>query len=182
MEKGIVKFLNKYRWKFLDSLSLLISKIAFLSSLWILVIILALIIDLQSGIRLFIEIVIVFIIHYVISECIIKHGAKRFSLIRTRPYIAFPEEIRMIGKNFSDSSFPSSHVSSVIGGLIVVYAAFPSAWPALVVFAILLSLSRLYNGMHYPTDVLAGIILGFIYGFLTLIIAPEFLRIFNLIV
>lgn len=163
-EKKIVIFLNQLHWKWLDFVSDVISNIKFLAMLWIGIIAYAMIVDLKFGIELMLKLLAVFAVHYLISELIIKHGAKRLKIKRTRPYAKYPSEIRAIGHNFSDSSFPSSHVSSVVGGLVILYAAFPFAWPALIVFAILLALSRLHNGMHYPTDILAGVVLGLAYG------------------
>ncbi|EKE12034.1 MAG: hypothetical protein ACD_14C00037G0004 [uncultured bacterium] len=164
VEKKIVIFLNKLHWVPLDFASKIISNIAFLSVLWFAVIIFAMSIDFSFGLDIFVKLIMVFILHYIISEGIIKHGAKKLSLQRIRPYVAFPKEIRGIGRNFSDSSFPSSHMASVTGGLVILFSAFPVVWPALLAFAVLLAFSRLHNGMHYPSDILAGIFLGLMYG------------------
>ena len=43
----------------------------------------------------------------------------------------------------------------------VYYKAFPGKWgKAAMVLAVLIALSRLYVGVHYPTDVLAGALVG----------------------
>lgn len=172
IEKNIVIFLSKLRWKPFDLVSELISNIKFLVFGWLLIIAYIANISLDLGVSVAIELILVFAIHYIVSEGIIKFGAKKFSLARIRPYVAYPDEIKGMGRNFSDSSFPSSHMASVTGGLIVLYAAFPSAVIALIVFGLLLALSRLHNGMHYPSDILAGVILGFIYGLTALAIYP----------
>ena len=164
MEKNIVIFLSRLHWPPLDWASETISNIRFLTILWLAVIAYAMSINFASGFRLMLELGLLFVIHYIVSEGIIKHGAKKFSIIRHRPYVAYPKEIRGIGHNFSDSSFPSSHMASVTGGLVILYSTFPMAWPALLAFGILLAFSRLHNGMHYPSDILAGIMLGIIYG------------------
>jgi membrane-associated phospholipid phosphatase len=60
-------------------------------------------------------------------------------------------------------SFPSAHASTsfAAAGL---YARLGLPAPALYALAVKLSLSRLYLGVHYPSDVLAGALLGAIVG------------------
>ena len=178
-EKKIVLYLNRSRSESLDKISEFVSSVKVLFLGWVIFIAFMMTVDFQEGLKLFFELALVFAIHYFFSELIIKYGSKKMLLIRKRPYVQFPGEIRGIGHNFSDSSFPSSHMASVTGGLIVLNSFFPIFWPLFVLFAVVLGLSRLYNGMHYPSDILAGIILGFIYGFTTLDVYPylvEFTR------
>jgi undecaprenyl-diphosphatase len=167
-EKDIVIFFNRFQIKWLDFISEAISNISFLTFLWSLVIVFFMISNFSFGFEIMLKLALVFVVHYIISEGIIKYGSKKFFLPRQRPYVAYPKEIRGIGRNFSDSSFPSSHMSSVTGGLIVIYTAYPDAWPALLIFGLMLAFSRLHNGMHYPSDILAGIILGYGYGWMAL--------------
>ena len=69
------------------------------------------------------------------------------------------------------SSFPSGHTAASvalfgsIAALVVLYGA-RAAWRRLaitvaILFPIVVAASRLYRGMHYPTDVLGGALLGF---------------------
>ena len=60
-----------------------------------------------------------------------------------------------------DWSFPSGHTGSVFAVAAVMAAWMPKRWgiPA-ILLSILIALSRLYVGVHYPTDVLAGMIIG----------------------
>ncbi len=68
------------------------------------------------------------------------------------------------------SSFPSGHTAAAIclyGGIALVCAALASRrwlrrlfWTVAVVFPLLVAAGRLYRGMHFPTDVLAGGLLG----------------------
>ena len=58
-------------------------------------------------------------------------------------------------------SFPSGHTCASFACAGVYYKAFPGKWgKAAMVLAVLIALSRLYVGVHYPTDVLAGALVG----------------------
>ncbi|WP_286946521.1 phosphatase PAP2 family protein [Acetobacterium sp. UBA5834] len=78
---------------------------------------------------------------------------------RPRPYTLY--EIDMLLPVQTDFSFPSGHSSSVFA---FVWAYFITRKDRMrwifVTFALLVCFSRLYLFVHYPTDVLAGIIIG----------------------
>ena len=77
-----------------------------------------------------------------------------------RPCRTLPN-IAVIGKCGKSSSFPSDHAvaaGAVIVGLILVSRGL-LAWIG-VIAALLIAFSRLYLGVHYPHDTLAGLALG----------------------
>ena len=57
-------------------------------------------------------------------------------------------------------SFPSAHAALTAATAAVVSRTHPWLGGALGIFALLVGLSRLYVGVHYPVDVLAGFIIG----------------------
>ncbi|MBF1360714.1 MAG: phosphatase PAP2 family protein [Mogibacterium diversum] len=79
---------------------------------------------------------------------------------RTRPYEVFNGVQRLIGKQH-DASFPSGHSASSFAAAMCIYLNGPKKYgiPALLL-ALLIALSRLYVGVHYPGDVIAGAIIG----------------------
>ena len=84
----------------------------------------------------------------------IKHG-----LQRPRPYLAITDLHVLVGKGNS-GSMPSSHAANWFAATMVLFIYYRrSAW-VMLPGAILVSFSRVYNGVHYPSDVLAGAILG----------------------
>ncbi|MGB2696568.1 MAG: phosphatase PAP2 family protein [Candidatus Zixiibacteriota bacterium] len=59
-------------------------------------------------------------------------------------------------------SFPSAHASNLFASATLLCRSYKSFTPVFLVIAFLVSFSRIYVGVHYPFDVLAGGILGFI--------------------
>lgn len=85
---------------------------------------------------------------------------------RTRPYEAFDAVQRLIGKQH-DASFPSGHAASSFAAAMSFYIYFPKkiGIPALIL-ATGIALSRLYVGVHYPGDALAGAFIGSLFAWL----------------
>lgn len=79
---------------------------------------------------------------------------------RIRPYETVEGLSRIIEAQ-ADLSFPSGHAGSSFAAAVAIYLSCPRriGIPALVLAA-LISLSRLYVGVHYPTDVICGALIG----------------------
>jgi HAD superfamily hydrolase (TIGR01549 family) len=74
------------------------------------------------------------------------------------------------------SSFPSSHTScafgiAVAGGILATRRRKWGVVAALYIWATLVGLSRIYRGVHWPTDVLGGALIGIVGGCIAVIIA-----------
>ena len=85
---------------------------------------------------------------------------------RTRPYDAMTSLICIIEAQ-SDYSFPSGHSAASFAAGVSFFRFLPKAYgiPA-IVLAVLIAFSRLYVGIHYPTDVIAGVISGILMSFI----------------
>ncbi|MBQ8039819.1 MAG: phosphatase PAP2 family protein [Lachnospiraceae bacterium] len=79
---------------------------------------------------------------------------------RPRPY-RMMEELTILIPEPGEYSFPSGHTSSSFAAGVVLYLMLPKKYgiPAMVL-AFLIGISRLYVGVHYPTDVLGGMVMG----------------------
>jgi undecaprenyl-diphosphatase len=69
-----------------------------------------------------------------------------------------------LGPPTSTQSFPSGHSATAFACATVLASLAPRWRVPFFVLAALIALSRLYNGVHYPTDVLAGSVLGILVG------------------
>ncbi|MCS6919412.1 MAG: phosphatase PAP2 family protein [Fimbriimonadales bacterium] len=82
---------------------------------------------------------------------------------RERPCVALP--IDAITGDLTSGSFPSAHSANMAAVLGVATAVWGrKAFLYLFWLPVLVGLSRVYIGVHYPSDVLAGWTLGFVYG------------------
>ncbi len=85
---------------------------------------------------------------------------------RTRPYEVIQGLVPLVKKP-TDFSFPSGHTGSSFASACVLYRHLPRpAGTLALVLAVLISLSRLYVGVHYPSDVLVGMVNGIWISFL----------------
>ena len=90
---------------------------------------------------------------------ILCNGILKNLVARTRP-CDVNKSIQLLIKRPWDYSFPSGHTSASFAAATAIYAIDRRWGAAAYVLAALIGFSRLYLGVHFPTDVLAGAVVG----------------------
>ncbi|MDP3991135.1 MAG: phosphatase PAP2 family protein [Candidatus Nealsonbacteria bacterium] len=88
----------------------------------------------------------------------------RFFWPRVRPFVE--NSVNLLIKESSSSSFPSGHAAFSFALSFVVYQYNKKAGALFFVASFLIAVSRVFVGIHWPSDVLAGAVVGIFSGWL----------------
>lgn len=91
---------------------------------------------------------------------------------RDRPFLTF-DKTRVIGRREKGDSFPSGHTTQIFFLTTLFVQSFQLEMVesiALYAVAALVGFTRIYLGAHYPRDVIAGVVLGSVWGILAILI------------
>lgn len=83
--------------------------------------------------------------------------------LRPRPY-EVRQDIQLTGTALDKFSFPSGHTLHAVVFAFVGVSYYPTLIILLLPFTLLVAISRVVLGLHYPSDVLAGAMLGLFIG------------------
>ncbi|MUG31824.1 phosphatase PAP2 family protein [Psychrobacter sanguinis] len=84
----------------------------------------------------------------------------KIKTVRPRPYQV--HQVIVLGERPLDVfSFPSGHTLQAVLFSATLGSYFPQLLPVMMLFALLVALSRMVLGLHYPTDVLIGGAIGY---------------------
>ena len=93
------------------------------------------------------------------AVCTCCYKMVKHTTVRHRPFEVNP--LVSAGATVLDRfSFPSGHTLHAVGFTTIALAYFPALWVLLVPFTVVTAISRVALGLHYPSDVLAGAVLG----------------------
>ncbi len=87
----------------------------------------------------------------------------RFFIVRARPYLAHDGVNQLILKG-GEPSFPSGHTAPILAVGVVLLKFNKTVGWLVIVLAILVGLSRVVAGVHYPSDILGGALVGWLCG------------------
>lgn len=94
----------------------------------------------------------------ILAELFIK--ITHIFFFEARPYVMF--NLTPLIKHIPDAAFPSEH-TTVMATIALAYLFCKSKFsPLFLLFMLWVGLARIYVGVHYPLDILGGIIYGFI--------------------
>lgn len=165
-------FQDSVRTDFLDPIVKVITHLGDKGAFWILLTLALLIYPNRKGRRIGFMCGVSMVIGLLVTNLVIKNWVARI-----RPYeldnVLF-QNLKLIIAKADDWSFPSGHTTNSLACSWVLFRKAPKKWgiPALVL-AILIALSRLYVGIHYPTDVLGGAVIGIGSACLSMWLVPK---------
>ena len=150
------------RWKFLNRIMYFFSRIGD-GFIYPFIAVPVLIFDVSAALRLIAASLIAFLIE-ISSYKVLKNKIKRI-----RPFESIME-ISSLVKPPDKFSFPSGHTAAGFVIATILSAFYPYLSIPSYTNASLIGFSRIYNGVHYPGDVLAGAFMGIVSGHIGLIV------------
>ena len=98
-----------------------------------------------------------------VLELLLCNGLLKPLIARPRPF-----EVAGVGDLLvappGDFSFPSGHTGASFACAAALFFSHSRLWVPALVLAVVMGLTRLYLYVHYPTDVLGGVVLGIFTG------------------
>ena len=161
MEFQILDFIQEHiRCGFLDAI---LPWITYLGSGYVILVIAIALIAIKKTRKIGIESMVSFLIMLIVLNLILKN-----LVARDRPCWS-NDTIDMLVKVPKDYSFPSGHSAVAAIMAIIVTANNKKAGIPVIILALTVMFSRLYLYVHFPTDVLAGALIGFAIAFSVLL-------------
>ena len=149
----IFQWLRTHNWPALDVVMAGFSDIARGSIIWAaLAVLIALVRPGRwpAAVQVFLAIVVAFLLTDYVAKPLFNRG---------RPYES-DASTRVFGYKPTTRSFPSGHAAGAIAGAYSLARLAPEARAIFWMLAALVAISRVYLGVHYPADVIAGALMG----------------------
>jgi len=102
-----------------------------------------------------------------VLSILIAKGLKMV-VARPRPFELYPFINNLVSA--TSSSFPSGHTTLLFAALPLLFLAYPKQKWLFFIIALILALSRVYLGVHYVSDILAGMFVGLISSMIILLV------------
>ena len=111
-------------------------------------------------------------------EVLCCNGILKPFVARTRP-CDVNTAIQLFVPHPSDYSFPSGHTGAAFAATSALFFSKNRIWIPALILAMLIGFTRLYLYVHYPSDVLAGALLGIMLGWIGNVLTKMTGRYFN---
>jgi len=134
-----------------DAVMTFISRSADVSFVWILLSVIFLL-DKRTR-RMGLLVLMTIPLCYILNDLVLKE-----IFMTPRPFTANTEYLPLV--DASGYSFPSGHTSSSFASAVMIFLHNKRAGAAALAYAALVAFSRLYTYVHFPSDVIAGALLG----------------------
>ncbi len=90
----------------------------------------------------------------------------RYFFPRTRPFVE--NHVNLLLNKINESSFPSGHAAFYFALSTVIYSYNKRAGIFFFIASFLIAISRVFVGVHWPLDIIAGVLVGVLSGWLIL--------------
>ena len=167
MNLSIFYFINHHRLAILDIFSTILSNFFFLLAILFVLYWILYKKRRQNFVPTLLATALILLIHLFTTEIFLKNY-----FYSPRPY-TYLKDVFTLGTPLNDGSFPSGHLALMTGLLMVLTYYFKKGRLWAFLFLVILGWSRIYNGVHLPTDVLGGFALGLLYSFIALLIVEK---------
>ncbi|MBR0472145.1 MAG: phosphatase PAP2 family protein [Methanosphaera sp.] len=155
LDQFILEFINlSYHSMLLDNIVLLISYMG-LIFFWILIALILYFCGNEKGKSVAKRMIIILILVTIVTQLL------KIIIMRPRPYTVLSSLVVLATE--SDYSFPSGHTSISVSMIYLLAKNYDNYY--LWIIPILVMLSRLYMGVHYPSDVLGGFLVGLLVAY-----------------
>ena len=163
IDNTILRWINiKFRNKAFDKTMPIITSVGNLGIIWIVISVLLMT---KKDYRVLVKTILIdLVITTIIGEGIIKNIIKR-----KRPFYDDDKKELLISRPIT-YSFPSGHTASSFAVATVFIKTDNAASLEIMLLACLIAFSRIYLGVHYPSDVIGGVIIGTLCGLITVMI------------
>ncbi len=122
----------------------------------------------KKGVKYMITLAIALILTDMVSFRVIKHFVQRPRPTHSGIHVVLRVE------DSGGTSFPSSHAANIFAAATVTSYFFPPMSGLVYIYAASVAYSRVYVGVHYPSDIVGGAILGFTISYLILLFVKAF--------
>lgn len=166
MEMNILHMIQEIRNPILDEVMVLITRLGDGGALWILLSIILMINKKyrKAGITMLAALILSVLFGNIITKNIVARPRPCWVDKSVSMLIAIPK----------DYSFPSGHTSASFASAAALFCYYKKPGIAALILASLIGFSRLYLFVHYPTDVMAGIVLGLICSFISFALVKKY--------
>lgn len=169
IELKFLDLLQTIHHPFLDTIMVFITRLGDMGLVWILLAIILFLFPKTRKVGIILGIALC--INFILCNGLLKH-----TFARTRP-CDINRSVSLLISRPDDFSFPSGHTSASFAAVTVLYMSNKKKlFKISFIIACFIAFSRMYLYVHYPSDIIGGIIVGVISGYLGHFIVEEYSR------